>query len=128
LEVKFSNIFNNGNGKVQINICIFIGFVCDFIDYLCEFTVKTTEHTVASYESSDFTWKFFTVYGFGTSCSDIVKSWGSEINIGKYLVFCFRSHSIRVFSVFLKTYFGQACIFLRAISLQVFGTFQVSRH
>jgi hypothetical protein len=27
----------------------------------CEFTVKTTEHTVASYESSDFTWKFLTV-------------------------------------------------------------------
>jgi hypothetical protein len=30
--------------------------------FFCEFTVKTTEHIVASYESSDFTRKFLTVY------------------------------------------------------------------
>jgi hypothetical protein len=39
----------------------FIGFVCNFINFLCEFPVKTTEHTVASYDSTDFTWKFLTV-------------------------------------------------------------------
>jgi hypothetical protein len=43
-------------------ICILIGFVCDFIAFLCKFTIKTTEHTVASYESSNFAWKFPLIY------------------------------------------------------------------
>jgi hypothetical protein len=50
----------NETNKIKKN-CIFIGLLSDFIDFLCAFTVKTTEHTVASYESSDFTWKFLTV-------------------------------------------------------------------
>jgi hypothetical protein len=35
---------------------------CMWFYFLCKFTLKITEHTVASYESSDFTWKFLTVW------------------------------------------------------------------
>jgi hypothetical protein len=40
------------------NIFVILLVFCDFNDFVCQLTVKTTEHTVASYENSDFTWKF----------------------------------------------------------------------